>query len=172
MLPQTQCGQCGFKGCWPYAEAIADGKADIDQCPPGGQAGIEKLAKLLGIAAKPLNLKHGSEKPRQIAFIDENACIGCSKCLPPCPVDAIIGSNKRLHTVITDQCSGCELCLPACPVDCIVMQPTSIDWSQQHSDRARLQHHRKQQRAVRVEQEKQMRLLQQKQQIAALRKNK
>ena len=123
ILPQTQCGQCGYPGCHPYAEAIAAGTADINCCPPGGEEGIKKLADLLGREAKPLSAEHGVEKPKSTAFIDENTCIGCTLCMQACPVDAIVGAAKQMHTVIASQCTGCELCLPPCPVDCIAMVP-------------------------------------------------
>ena len=123
VLPQTQCGQCGYPGCRPYAAAIASGEADINQCPPGGAAGVRKLADLLGRTPKPLNPEHGIEKPAVVALIVEEDCIGCTKCIQACPVDAIVGAPKRMHTVIADLCTGCELCLPPCPVDCIVLIP-------------------------------------------------
>jgi Na+-translocating ferredoxin:NAD+ oxidoreductase subunit B len=123
LLPQTQCTRCGYSGCRPYAEAIASGAADINQCPPGGAATIAALAKLLGRPALPLNPAHGVESPPLVAQIDEAACIGCARCLPPCPVDAILGAPKRMHTVIVALCTGCELCVAPCPVDCIAMLP-------------------------------------------------
>ena len=123
ILPQTQCGQCGFPGCKPYAEAMATGKADINQCPPGGEEGIRKLAALLGVEFKPLNAEHGEPKPRSLAVIDENTCIGCTLCIQACPVDAILGAAKQMHTVIAGECTGCELCVAPCPVDCISMVP-------------------------------------------------
>jgi len=123
VLPQTQCGQCGFPGCQPYAEAIAAGQADINQCPPGGEAGIQALADLLGRDPKPLNPENGMEKPKMVAVIDEQLCIGCTLCIQACPVDAILGAAKQMHTVIEKECTGCELCLPPCPVDCISMAP-------------------------------------------------
>jgi electron transport complex protein RnfB len=123
LLPQTQCGQCGFPGCRPYATAIAAGTADINQCPPGGEVGIRALAELLGREPKPLNPANGAEKPAVIALIVEEDCIGCTKCIQACPVDAIIGAPRRMHTVIASLCTGCELCLPPCPVDCIVLVP-------------------------------------------------
>ena len=123
LLPQTQCTRCGSAGCRPYAAAIAAGEAEINQCPPGGQATIGALASLLGRPPLPLNPAHGVETPPRVAFIDESRCIGCARCLAPCPVDAIVGAAKFLHTVIAEQCTGCELCLPPCPVDCIEMRP-------------------------------------------------
>lgn len=125
LLPQTQCTKCGYQGCLPYAEAIAGGAADIDQCPPGGEEGIKKLAALLQRPAKPLNATFGEYRPPAVAFIDEQVCIGCARCLKPCPTDAIVGANKWMHTVIADLCTGCELCIPVCPVDCISMQPVA-----------------------------------------------
>ncbi|MFY8133450.1 MAG: electron transport complex subunit RsxB [Aquimonas sp.] len=123
LLPQTQCGQCNYPGCRPYAEAIARGEADINQCPPGGEAGVRALAELLGREAKPLSASHGIEQPPRVAFILEELCIGCVKCIQACPVDAIVGAPKRMHTVIAELCTGCDLCLPPCPVDCIEMRP-------------------------------------------------
>ena len=123
ILPQTQCGQCGFPGCKPYAEAMATGKADINQCPPGGEEGIRKLAALLGVEFKALNAEHGEPKARSVAVIDENTCIGCTLCIQACPVDAILGAAKQMHTVIAGECTGCELCIAPCPVDCISMVP-------------------------------------------------
>lgn len=119
LLPQTQCGQCDYAGCRPYAEAIARGDADINQCPPGGAAGIRALATLLGREPKPLDPAHGAEKPAVVALIREAECIGCTKCIQACPVDAIVGGAKYMHTVLPDLCTGCELCIPPCPVDCI-----------------------------------------------------
>jgi len=121
VLPQTQCGQCGYAGCRPYAEAIAGGEADINQCPPGGEAGIQALAELLGVDPKPLNAEHGEHTAPSVAVIDEQVCIGCTLCIQACPVDAILGADKQMHTVIESECTGCELCVPPCPVDCIAM---------------------------------------------------
>ena len=123
ILPQTQCRQCGFQGCRPYAEAIASGTADINQCPPGGDEGIIELAHLLGVDPKPLNAQFGQHKPKSVAFIIEQDCIGCVKCIAACPVDAILGAAKFMHTVIASECTGCELCVAPCPVDCIIMKP-------------------------------------------------
>ncbi len=125
ILPQTQCGQCGFSGCKPYAIAIAEGRADINQCPPGNEEGIQQLADLLGVKPKPLNTAHGLPKSKSIAFIDEQVCIGCTFCIQACPVDAIVGAAKKMHTVIGVECTGCELCIAPCPVDCISMIPLS-----------------------------------------------
>ena len=125
VLPQTQCGQCGYPGCRPYARAIALGEADINQCPPGGEVGIRALAQLLGCEAKPLNPDNGVEKPPVLALIREAECIGCTKCIQACPVDAIIGAPRAMHTVLADLCTGCELCVPPCPVDCIDLVPAN-----------------------------------------------
>ena len=123
LLPQTQCGQCGYAGCRPYAEAMAAGEADVDRCPPGGNAGARALAHVLGVAAKPYDRSRGEHKLPLVAVIVEADCIGCTKCIQACPVDAIIGAAKHMHTVIEPLCTGCELCVPACPVDCIVLEP-------------------------------------------------
>jgi electron transport complex protein RnfB len=147
VLPQTQCEQCGYHGCRPYAEAIARGEAEINLCPPGGTAGIEKLAALLQRPVLPLDPAHGMEKPRMLARIVEADCIGCTKCIQACPVDAIVGAAKLMHTVLADDCTGCELCVPACPVDCIVlepMSPTQIDTA--HADAARAHFQRREAR--------------------------
>ncbi|MGB6356987.1 MAG: RnfABCDGE type electron transport complex subunit B [Steroidobacteraceae bacterium] len=123
LLPQTQCTRCGYAGCEPYAAAIARGEAQINQCPPGGRATISSLATLLRRPELPLNPAHGVEGPPRVAWVDEARCIGCARCLAPCPVDAIVGAAKYLHTVLADRCTGCELCLPPCPVDCIELRP-------------------------------------------------
>jgi Na+-translocating ferredoxin:NAD+ oxidoreductase subunit B len=124
LLPQTQCGQCGYAGCRPYAEAIASGEADINQCVPGGDAGIQALADLLDRDPKPLNAEHGTVKEEKtVVHIDEQVCIGCTLCIQACPVDAIVGAAKHMHTVLTDECTGCDLCIPVCPVDCIHQVP-------------------------------------------------
>ncbi len=123
LLPQTQCTKCGYRGCRPYAEAIARGEADINRCPPGGEAGVRHLAALLGVAFKPLDPAHGGEQPRAAALIREELCIGCTLCIQACPVEAIVGAPKLMHTVLIDVCTGCELCVPPCPMDCIDMLP-------------------------------------------------
>lgn len=121
-LPQTQCTRCGYPDCATYAHAIASGDAAINQCPPGGNEGVQRLATITGLAATPLNPVHGNESPRSVAVIDEAWCIGCTLCIEACPTDAIFGSNKVMHTVIEPYCTGCELCLPVCPVDCISLE--------------------------------------------------
>ena len=123
LLPQTQCGQCGYAGCRPYAEAMAAGDADVDGCPPGGDEGARALALALGVAARPYDRRRGSHQPPRVALVIEADCIGCTKCIQACPVDAIIGGAKHMHVVIEPLCTGCELCVPACPVDCIVLVP-------------------------------------------------
>jgi len=123
ILPQTQCGQCGFAGCRPYAEALARGEAETDRCPPGGDAGARALAHVLGQSPRPYDRGRGMQKPAQVAVVVEDECIGCTKCIQACPVDAIIGGSKHLHAVIEPLCTGCELCVPACPVDCIALVP-------------------------------------------------
>ncbi len=133
LLPQTQCGQCTYPGCRPYAEAMAKGEADINQCPPGGEATIIALADLLGVEVKPLNAEHGKVKTLPtIVRIDEQTCIGCTLCIQACPVDAILGAAKQMHTVIESECTGCNLCIPPCPVDCIhifEIKPTIRNWT-------------------------------------------
>lgn len=141
-LPQTQCTRCGYPDCAGYAEAIAAGEADINQCPPGGAEGIARLARITGHTAGPLNPANGLEGPRTLAVIDEAWCIGCTLCLDACPTDAILGGNKRMHTVIERYCTGCELCVPVCPVDCIALENASGErsgwaaWSQAQADEA------------------------------------
>ena len=123
LLPQTQCGQCGYDGCRPYAVALAQGDAGIDHCPPGGDAGARALAHVLGLPPRPYDRRRGEHTPPLVARIIEADCIGCTKCIQACPVDAIIGASKLMHVVLAPLCTGCELCVPACPVDCIVMDP-------------------------------------------------
>ncbi len=159
VLPQTQCEQCGYHGCRPYAEAIARGEADINRCPPGGAAGIEKLAALLQRPLLPLDPAHGVERPRLLARIVEADCIGCTKCIQACPVDAIVGASKLMHTVLADDCTGCELCVPACPVDCIVLEPmppAQIDAA--HADAARMHFQRREARLQRQRAEREAEL--------------
>ncbi len=135
LLPQTQCEQCGYPGCRPYAEAIAQGAADINQCPPGGEVGVKALADLLGRKAKPLNPENGLYRPPTVAWIDEEVCIGCTKCIQACPVDAIVGARKLMHTVMAEECTGCELCIAPCPVDCIYL----LDTEREHEPEAQKQ---------------------------------
>ena len=123
ILPQTQCGQCTYPGCRPYAEAIAKGEAEINQCPPGGEAVINELADLLGVDPQPLNEEHGEHSGKTVVYIDEEICIGCTLCIQACPVDAIVGAAKLMHTIIENECTGCDLCIPVCPVDCIYIKP-------------------------------------------------
>ena len=144
-LPQTQCTKCGYDGCRPYAEAIAAGAADINQCPPGGAEGIVRLSAVTGRKVIPLNPVNGLERPRALAYIDEALCIGCTLCIQACPVDAIVGAAKLMHTVVPDLCTGCDLCVHPCPVDCIVMYPVTeatgwAAWSQADADAARARH--------------------------------
>lgn len=132
LLPQTQCTRCGYQGCRPYAEAIANGKADINRCPPGGDATVTKLAELTGTPAKPIDPECGAVPQPLVATIREDECIGCTRCIQVCPTDAIVGAAKQMHTVIADECTGCELCVPACPVDCIDMPVAAAGEGQVH----------------------------------------
>ena len=147
LLPQTQCTQCGYAGCLPYAEAIALGNASINQCPPGGDAGIRALAALTGLAYAPLNPANGVEKPKLLAVIDEAACIGCTICIQKCPVDAIAGAAKLMHTVIAGECTGCELCVAPCPVDCIALVPMPAAHPMLAAPRSAAEHARARHRA-------------------------
>jgi len=140
LLPQTQCGQCTYAGCRPYAEAIAAGEADINQCPPGGEVTIHALADLLGVDPRPLNPEHGEHSEKTVVLIDEQVCIGCTLCIQACPVDAILGAAKQMHTVIANECTGCDLCIPPCPVECIHVVPlgtTTGNWSWPMPDKER-----------------------------------
>ncbi len=155
LLPQTQCTKCGYAGCRPYAEAIAQGTANYNQCPPGGLEGVQRLASLLGKPVIALNPANGAERPRPLAIIDENLCIGCTLCIQACPVDAIIGAPKQMHTVVASLCTGCDLCVAPCPVDCIAMEPITGTatgwraWPQKAADAARTNHHLRQARKAR-----------------------
>lgn len=158
VLPQTQCTRCGYADCRAYAQAIAEHGAPINQCPPGGAEGIDRLAKVTGRPVVPLNTEHGAEQPRQLAIIDEAWCIGCTLCIKACPVDCIVGGPKQMHTVVEDLCTGCELCVPACPVDCISLVGASGErtgwnaWSDSAAGQARQRyaHH-----GLRLERERQ-----------------
>lgn len=142
-LPQTQCTRCGYVDCRAYAQAVASGEAEINQCPPGGSEGVARLAALTGRPARPLSAEHGQEGPRALAVIDEAWCIGCTLCIKACPVDCIVGAPKQMHLIVTEQCTGCELCVPACPVDCISMTTVSGEqtgwqaWSPLQAEAAR-----------------------------------
>lgn len=159
-LPQTQCQRCGYPDCASYAQAIASGIADINQCPPGGQEGVQRLAQILGRETKPLNPEHGSEGPMTMAVIDEDWCIGCTLCMEACPTDAIMGAHKRMHTVIAAHCTGCDLCLPVCPVDCIEMVSVSDGrtgwqaWSAELAQHARTRYEFRTQRLAQREQDR------------------
>ena len=174
LLPQTQCGQCGYAGCRPYAEAVAGGRADINQCPPGGDIVARDLAALLGVAYKPLDPAFGVCKPAAVAVIDEEICIGCTLCIRACPVDAIVGAAKVMHTVIAAECTGCELCLPPCPVDCIQMMPTGqvLTREQLHAaaSRARRRFDARNQRLQREREAREARLMDPKECAAEQRK--
>ena len=145
LLPHTQCQRCGYPDCAAYAQAVYEGAAAINQCPPGGQEGVARLAAATGQPALPLNPVHGREQERSVAYIDENWCIGCTLCIKACPVDAIIGSNKFMHSIIEPLCTGCELCIPACPVDCIELEiatPGRTGWQAWSADLALQADHR------------------------------
>lgn len=146
VLPQTQCTQCGYDGCRPYAQALAAGTTLINRCPPGGDAGIEKLAAVLNTPVLPLDESCGQPGPLLVAVIDEAHCIGCTLCIQACPVDAIMGANKFMHTILPDLCSGCELCVAPCPVDCIAMVQANRPWTQDDADAARTRHEQRAQR--------------------------
>jgi electron transport complex protein RnfB len=164
-LPQTQCQRCGYPDCASYAQAVADGTAAINQCPPGGAEGIARLAALTGRPALPLNTTHGIEGPVTVAVIDEDWCIGCTLCIKACPTDAIVGANKRMHTVIEPYCTGCELCIPVCPVDCISLDNVSGErtgwagWSPAQAAMGKARYDARQQRLAREKTEHEERLI-------------
>lgn len=164
LLPQTQCTKCGYAGCRPYAEAIASGAAEINQCPPGGIEGVARLAGLLQRAVIPINPVNGIERARPVAFIDEALCIGCTLCIQACPVDAILGASKQMHTILPSLCTGCDLCVAPCPVDCISMLPVAGErtgwdaWTQQQADAARARHDLRAERLERERRENDARL--------------
>jgi electron transport complex protein RnfB len=154
VLPQAQCTKCGYPACRPYARAIGRGEAEINRCPPGGDAAIRRLAALTGRAYRPLDPACGVEQARRVALIEEPLCIGCTVCIDACPVDAIIGAHKQMHTVITELCTGCELCVAPCPVDCIAMVPATGDdaiWDERRADAARERYERRQARRALAE---------------------
>jgi electron transport complex protein RnfB len=160
LLPQTQCGQCGYAGCLPYASALAEGKADINRCPPGGEAGVALLARHLGRPPLALDPACGTHRPLHRALIDESRCIGCTLCIQACPVDAIAGAVKRMHTVLPADCTGCDLCLPPCPMDCIRMVPVepAREWTRADADRARARLQARNARRLREQEEDEARL--------------
>jgi electron transport complex protein RnfB len=165
-LPQTQCTRCGYTDCRAYAQAMAQGEALSNQCPPGGEDGAKRLAGLLGQTALPLNPEHGQEGPRHLAVIDEDWCIGCTLCLEACPVDALVGAPKHMHTVIETECTGCALCVPVCPVDCIELQPATQTtgwqaWSPEQAERALTRYESRKARRERDHLEHQQRLMEQ-----------
>jgi len=164
LLPQTQCTKCGYPACRPYAEAMARGEAEINQCPPGGMEGVRRLAAATGRTVIPINPANGLERPRPVAFIDESLCIGCTLCIQACPVDAILGAAKQMHTILPSLCTGCDLCVAPCPVDCIAMVPVTGErtgwdaWSQQDADAARARHDFRSARLTREREENDARL--------------
>lgn len=165
-LPQTQCARCGYPDCRSYAAAVASGEAEINQCPPGGDEGVRRLAALTGKAILALNPENGIEAARALAVIDESWCIGCTLCIRACPVDCIVGAPKQMHVIVNEQCTGCELCIPACPVDCISMVEVSGGrtaweaWSKPQADEARQRYQFHQMRVARAEVENEERLRQ------------
>lgn len=162
LLPQTQCTKCGYDGCRPYAEAIAAAHADINQCPPGGGAGIARLSQLTGRPVVPLNPVNGIVQALRVAVIDERLCIGCTLCIQACPVDAIVGAARRMHSVIPDWCNGCDLCIAPCPMDCIAMVPVRPGraWSEDDARQSRTRHEARRRRLAVKQQEREQQLLQ------------
>lgn len=148
LLPQTQCGKCGYPGCRPYAEAMAAGHVNINRCPPGGPETMAALARVLGKPEQPLDPECGTHQAFHIALIDEEHCIGCTLCIQACPVDAILGANQFMHTIIASECTGCELCVEPCPVDCITMVPAGRSWTADDARQARARHHEREQRLL------------------------
>ena len=169
LLPQTQCGRCGYAGCRPYAEAIISGETEINRCPPGGMSGVAALAALLNKSVLALDPECGEASLPLIAVIDEQLCIGCTRCIPPCPVDAIIGASKQMHTVFTEECTGCGLCVTDCPVDCIQLLPAPNAFD---PDQSRRRYTAKLERLALQEKIKQERLAKQKQLLAKIKQNK
>lgn len=162
LLPQTQCTRCSYPSCKDYAVAIANGEAQINQCPPGGDAGIAKLAALLNKPVLQLNPKYGEITQKHVVVIEEEVCIGCTLCIKACPVDAIIGSNKMMHSIIADECTGCELCIPVCPVDCIILAPDDNPvWTDVRKDVARVRFEQHNLRKINEQNEREKRLQQQ-----------
>jgi electron transport complex protein RnfB len=161
LLPQTQCTKCGFEGCRPYAEALAAGQAEINQCPPGGAAGITRLAALIGRPLLPLNPAHGSEQPLRVAVIDESLCIGCTLCIQACPVDAIVGAARFMHSVMPAWCNGCDLCVAPCPMDCIAMVPVqpARTWTEADAVESRARHEARWKRLVAEREAREQQLL-------------
>jgi electron transport complex protein RnfB len=164
LLPQTQCTKCGYPACRPYAEAIARGETDINRCPPGGIEGVARLSALTGRPVIPINPANGVERPRPVAYIDEALCIGCTLCIQACPVDAILGAAKQMHTILPSLCTGCDLCVAPCPVDCISMLPVTGErtgwdaWTQDQADAARARHDFRSARLTREKEENDARL--------------
>jgi electron transport complex protein RnfB len=150
LLPQTQCRQCGFEGCRPYAQALAENQANLNRCPPGGQKGVQQLARLLQRPELPLDPECGTPEALHLAVIDEDHCIGCTLCIQACPTDAIVGATKQMHTVLSDWCTGCKLCIPPCPVDCIAMVPAGRSWTPDDATAARQRHKARTQRLHRL----------------------
>ena len=172
LLPQTQCTRCGYPSCVKYAEALIDNTAEINQCPPGGDEGILALAQLLERPVLALNPANGTIKPRQLVVIDEDVCIGCTLCIKACPVDAIVGANKMLHTVIASECTGCDLCIPACPVDCIHhYEDPEQEWSNPRRDLAKARFNAHQSRREQEQQAREQRMAQQAQLLKNLKQN-